>query len=66
MRSTKSACAASCARCAKRDDPQIVFGLICTSEGCPIAVEVFPGNTGDPATVAAQVSKLNPLNTKGD
>jgi hypothetical protein len=42
----------------KRDDPQIVFGLICTSEGCPIAVEVFPGNTGDPATVAAQVAKL--------
>jgi len=42
----------------KRDDPQIVFGLICTSEGCPIAVEVFPGNTADPATVAAQVSKL--------
>jgi len=42
----------------KRDDPQIVFGLICTAEGCPIAVEVFPGNTADPATVAAQVSKL--------
>jgi hypothetical protein len=42
----------------KRDDPQIVFGLICTGEGCPIAVEVFPGNTGDPATVAAQVAKL--------
>jgi hypothetical protein len=42
----------------KRDDPQIVFGLICTSEGCPIAVEVFAGNTADPATVAAQVSKL--------
>lgn len=42
----------------KRDDPQIVFGLICTGEGCPIAVEVFPGNTADPATVAAQVSKL--------
>jgi len=42
----------------KRDDPQIVFGLICTSQGCPIAVEVFPGNTADPATVAAQVSKL--------
>jgi hypothetical protein len=42
----------------KRDDPQIVFGLICTAHGCPIAVEVFPGNTGDPATVAAQVSKL--------
>jgi hypothetical protein len=42
----------------KRDDAQIVFGLICTAEGCPIAVEVFPGNTGDPATVAAQVGKL--------
>jgi hypothetical protein len=42
----------------KRDDPQIVFGLICTAQGCPIAVEVFPGNTGDPATAAAQVSKL--------
>lgn len=42
----------------KRDDPQIVFGLVCTAEGCPIAVEVFPGNTADPATVAAQVAKL--------
>jgi Transposase DDE domain len=42
----------------KRDDPQIVFGLICSAEGCPISVEVFKGNTADPATVAAQVSKL--------
>jgi hypothetical protein len=42
----------------KRDDPQIVFGLICTTSGCPIAVEVFPGNTADPATVGAQVTKL--------
>ena len=42
----------------KRDDPQIVFGLICSAEGCPIAVEVFAGNTADPATVAAQVAKL--------
>jgi hypothetical protein len=42
----------------KRDDPQIVFGLVCTADGCPIAVEVFPGNTADPATVAAQVAKL--------
>jgi len=42
----------------KRDDPQIVFGLVCTSDGCPIAVEVFAGNTADPATVAAQVTKL--------
>ncbi len=42
----------------KRDDPQIVFGLICTAEGCPIAVEVFAGNTADPATVGAQVAKV--------
>jgi len=42
----------------KRDDPQIVFGLICTGQGCPIAVEVFAGNTADPATVAVQVTKL--------
>jgi len=42
----------------KRDDPQIVFGLLCSAEGCPISVEVFKGNTADPATVAAQVSKL--------
>jgi len=42
----------------KRDDPQIVFGLVCTASGAPIAVEVFAGNTGDPSTVATQVSKL--------
>jgi hypothetical protein len=28
------------------------------AEGCPIAVEVFQGNAADPATVAAQVTKL--------
>ena len=37
---------------------QIVFGLLANAEGCPIAVEVFEGNTGDPKTVASQVSKL--------
>jgi transposase len=42
----------------KRDDPQIVFGLVCTAQGCPISVEVFKGNTADPATVGAQVAKL--------
>ena len=46
------------AREGKRDDPQIVFGLICSAQGVPIAVEVFAGNTGDPSTVAAQVTKL--------
>jgi hypothetical protein len=38
--------------------PQIVFGLLCASNGCPVAVEVFEGNTADPATLAAQVTKL--------
>jgi Transposase DDE domain len=40
------------------DRPQIVFGLLCTPEGCPVAVEVFEGNLGDPATLASQVRKL--------
>jgi len=42
----------------KRGDMQIVFGLVCTAQGCPIAVEVFAGNTADPATVATQIEKL--------
>lgn len=37
---------------------QIVFGLLTNDEGCPVAVEVFEGNTGDPKTVAAQIGKL--------
>jgi transposase len=42
----------------KRDKLQIVFGLLCASDGCPVAVEVFEGNTADPSTLAAQVDKL--------
>ena len=34
------------------------FGLLCSPEGCPVAVEVFEGNTSDPKTVACQVDKL--------
>ena len=37
--------------------PQIVIGLLCTPEGCPVAVEVFPGNTSDPKTLQAAVTK---------
>ena len=37
---------------------QIVFGLLCTAEGCPLAVEVFEGSTSDPKTVACQVEKI--------
>jgi Transposase DDE domain len=42
----------------QRDKLQIVVGLLCTAEGCPVAVEVFEGNTGDPATLAEQIGKL--------
>ena len=42
----------------KRDKLQIVFGLLCNREGCPVAVEVFEGNTADPATVGAHIEKL--------
>src|SRR6267378_3269979 len=42
----------------RRDRPQIVYGLLCTREGLPIAVEVFEGNTGDPSTLRAQVEKV--------
>ena len=42
----------------KRDKLQIVFGLLCNAAGCPIAVEVFEGDTADPATLANQVAKL--------
>lgn len=40
------------------DRPQIVYGLLCNREGCPVAIEVFEGNTADPMTLEAQVTKL--------
>lgn len=42
----------------KRGLPQVEFGLITDREGCPVAVDVFAGNTADPNTVAAQVDKI--------
>ena len=42
----------------KSDKLQIVFGLLCASNGCPVAVEVFEGNVADPSTLAGQVEKL--------
>lgn len=42
----------------KKNKLQIVFGLLCNIEGCPVAVEVFDGNTGDPSTLAPQIQKL--------
>ena len=37
---------------------QIVYGLLTSKDGIPVAIEVFQGNTGDPNTVAAQVTKV--------
>ena len=42
----------------RRDRLQIVVGLLCAADGCPIAVEVFEGDIGDPRTLAAQIAKL--------
>lgn len=36
----------------------IVYGLLCNKEGCPVAIEVFEGNTADPKTVKVQIKKL--------
>ena len=37
---------------------QIVYGLLCSPKGVPVAIEVFEGNTADPKTLAAQITKL--------
>jgi len=42
----------------KHDKLQIVFGLLTDGEGCPVAVEVFEGNTADPKTLPAQLEKI--------
>lgn len=45
-------------RDARPDRPQLVIGLLCAPNGCPVAVEVFDGNTADPKTLASQIAKL--------
>ena len=42
----------------KRGKLQIVYGLLCARNGCPIAIEVFEGSTADPTTLTSQVTKL--------
>jgi transposase len=42
----------------QRGLPIIVYGLLTDAEGRPVAVHVYPGNTGDPTTVPHQVEKL--------
>ena len=42
----------------KKGKLQIVYGLLCAADGCPVAVEVFEGNTADPMTLSTQIGKL--------
>jgi hypothetical protein len=42
----------------RREFPQIVYGLLCNAAGCPVAIEVFAGNTADPSTLSSQVTKV--------
>ncbi len=42
----------------KKGKLQIVYGLLCAADGCPVAIEVFAGDVADPKTLATQVGKL--------
>ena len=42
----------------KKGKLQIVYGLLCAPDGCPVAIEVFEGDTADPRTLAAQIDKV--------
>ena len=42
----------------KKGKLQIVYGLLCNAQGCPIAVEVYEGNTADPSTLVDQIHKV--------
>ena len=42
----------------RSDRPQIVYGAMTDARGCPVSVQVYRGNVGDPSTVADQVEKL--------
>ncbi len=42
----------------KKGKKQINYGLLCAAGGCPVAVEVFAGNTAIPMTLASQTAKI--------
>jgi Transposase DDE domain len=42
----------------KKGKTQIVIGLLCDEAGHPVSIEVLPGNTHDPQTLAAQINKV--------
>jgi transposase len=48
----------------KKGTLQMVYGLLCAADGCPVAIEVFDGNTGDPTTLAPHIDKLKQSSVK--
>lgn len=42
----------------KKNKKQIVIGLLCDQDGCPVSIEVFPGNTNDTKTFSNQLVKI--------
>jgi hypothetical protein len=54
---TERQCRAAIAAIHRADRPQLVIGLLCAFDGCPVAVEVFEGNAGDPTTVPNQIEE---------
>jgi transposase len=42
----------------KKGKTQINYGVITDEQGCPIAVEIYPGNTSDPSSVSDQLKKI--------
>ena len=42
----------------KRRHEQMVIALVCNEEGCPVGVEVFPGNTQDASTVPQKIAQI--------
>ena len=42
----------------KRGCAQVVIGLVCNAEGCPVGVEVFRGNTKDESTVVEKIAQI--------
>jgi hypothetical protein len=42
----------------KQGKRQIVYGLLCAADGCPVAIEVFAGDVADPKTLGTQIDKL--------
>jgi len=42
----------------KKGKAQITYGLVTDEAGRPVAVEVFPGNTADPTSFVATVTKI--------